>query len=364
MPRVIRFVLAAIALPLAALAGFAADPPKPNTLTPKEIADGWLLLFDGETSYGWVVRGKAEVKDGALVLGAGEKTVAYPTTHFGAAFEMEMEVSGTGRVLTRESEGTFQGAAGRWGRLTANQYAKGAGMGIVGPLGKTTSGVTSDRKELAAAPLLIETDGTTTASIRSVKIRPIDTKSLFNGKDLTGWKVFADPKRSASKWSVTKDGEIHVANGPGDLQTDGKYGDFVLQFECKTNGTGLNSGIFFRCIADQYQNGYEAQINNAMIDGDRLKPKDAGTGAIYRRIPARRIVANDGEWFTMTLAAHGKHFATWVNGVQTVDWIDDRADDENPRKGARTAAGHLSIQGHDPTTDILFRNLRIRETGK
>ena len=22
---------------------------KPNTLTPKEIADGWLLLFDGET---------------------------------------------------------------------------------------------------------------------------------------------------------------------------------------------------------------------------------------------------------------------------------------------------------------------------
>jgi len=25
----------------------------PNTLTPEEIRDGWLLLFDGETLFGW-----------------------------------------------------------------------------------------------------------------------------------------------------------------------------------------------------------------------------------------------------------------------------------------------------------------------
>ena len=37
---------------LAAAAG-AADAPKPNTLTPKEIADGWILLWDGETTFGW-----------------------------------------------------------------------------------------------------------------------------------------------------------------------------------------------------------------------------------------------------------------------------------------------------------------------
>ena len=45
----------------------------------------------------------------------------------------------------------------------------------------------------------------------------------------------------------------------------------------------------------------------------------------------------------------------------SVDWTDDRKDDDNPRKGARTAAGHLSIQGHDPTTDLSFRNIRILE---
>jgi hypothetical protein len=47
------------------------DKPKPNTLTPKEIADGWVLLFDGETTFGWKIDGAAEVKDGVLILGQG-----------------------------------------------------------------------------------------------------------------------------------------------------------------------------------------------------------------------------------------------------------------------------------------------------
>ena len=90
-----------------------------------------------------------------------------------------------------------------------------------------------------------------------------------------------------------------------------------------------------------------------------LKPSDFGTGAIYRRVPSRKVVSDDNEWFTMTVLAVGPRLRTWVNGYPTVDWSDDRAKDDNPRKGLRTAAGHLSIQGHDPTTDILFRNLRI-----
>jgi hypothetical protein len=31
------------------------DKAKPNTLAPKEIADGWILVFDGETMLGWAV---------------------------------------------------------------------------------------------------------------------------------------------------------------------------------------------------------------------------------------------------------------------------------------------------------------------
>jgi len=134
----------------------------------------------------------------------------------------------------------------------------------------------------------------------------------------------------------------------------------VLQLECKTLGKGLDSGVFFRCIPDQYQNGYEAQIQNSYTVA-RTRPLDFGTGAIHGRFPARKVVSDDNQWFTMTLVAHGNHFATWVNGYQTVDWTDDRKANEDPRQGLRTAKGHLSIQGNDPTTDLLFRNIRITE---
>src|SRR5262249_60457657 len=53
-PCAMRQFLCTLALLAIALPTWAADAePKPNTLTPKEIADGWLLLFDGETMFGW-----------------------------------------------------------------------------------------------------------------------------------------------------------------------------------------------------------------------------------------------------------------------------------------------------------------------
>jgi len=43
------------------------------------------------------------------------------------------------------------------------------------------------------------------------------------------------------------------------------------------------------------------------------------------------------------------------------DWTDTRAANDNPRAGLRLKAGTLAIQGHDPTTDLSFRKLRIVE---
>jgi hypothetical protein len=63
----------------------------------------------------------------------------------------------------------------------------------------------------------------------------------------------------------------------------------------------------------------------------------------------------------MTVVAHGNHFATWVNGIQVTDWTDNRPPSDNARTGYRAAAGHISLQGHDPTTDLSFRNFRIAE---
>ena len=53
--------------------------------------------------------------------------------------------------------------------------------------------------------------------------------------------------------------------------------------------------------------------------------------------------------------------AVWVNGYQVSDWTDERSPHENAREGFRAGPGVIAIQGHDPTTNLLFRNLRIVE---
>jgi hypothetical protein len=348
MPKVIRFAGLLIAIGMAC-GPASGDEKKPNTLTPKEVADGWLMLFDGETTFGWkVIEGEAKVEGGKLIVGGEKATKLESTSRFASrAYRCELETpdgrkAKGGKVIfapplgTESLEGVSQGT---YEATIINEF---------NPMGLA-------RIELPAGQRI---------AIRKFHLLPRNLSPLLNGKDLSGWKVFQDPKRSKSKFDVTSAGEIRVTNGPGDLQTVSKYVDFILRLECKTNGKNLNSGIFFRCVPDQYQNGYEAQIHNGFKDNDRTKPTDFGTGAIYRRVPARKVVANDNEWFTMTVVADGPHIATWVNGYQTVDWTDDRKPADNPRQGLRTAAGHLSIQGHDPTTDILFRNIHITELKK
>jgi hypothetical protein len=338
-----RYGCAALVVLIAGLAR-AADAPKPNTLTPEEIADGWISLFDGETTFGWLTGGPVAVKDGVLTLGGTTTATAQTSTAFG--------------LCDLTVDAAFDGKAGE-------QFAlQDFGTGQTRMSGKAPWPIVEKfhgtAPAMAPKPLTFVAPPGSRLEIRSVKVKPQGLAPIFNGKDLTGWKVFPGA-RYKSVYTVTPEGWINVKNGPGDLQTEREWADFVLQLECISNGKALNSGVFFRCLPNQYQQGYEMQIQNGYKDDDRTKPADFGTGAIYRRIPARKVVSNDHEWFTMTLVAHGNHIATWVNGYQTVDWTDTRPPHENPRNGSKTGPGHISLQGHDPTTDLSFRNLRIAE---
>src|SRR5207244_10731422 len=80
--------------------------------------------------------------------------------------------------------------------------------------------------------------------------------SLFNGKDLTGWKTHPDDK---AKWEV-KDGNI-VGSGPvGHLYSEkDDYTDFYYRVEAMINDKG-NSGQMFRTnYVKGFPKGYEAQ---------------------------------------------------------------------------------------------------------
>ncbi len=337
----IRFLAVCVALAVVENA-CADDKKKPDKLNDQEIASGELMLFDQETTYGWTIEGESGVKDGWMVLGGEKATTAKCTTAFPTSFvkcelvyDDNLPKTRLPRIsMTKENKGLIPPSDGVTGYATGGQLCR----------------------------MIIEVPAGASIRLGRVSAKPAAEIPLFNGKNLGGWSINkADPKRMASKWQVTKEGELSLKNGPGDLVSEKEFDNFVLQLECKTLGEALNSGVFFRNIPGQYQNGYEAQIQNSYKEGDRTKPIDFGTGAIYRRTPARKVVSNDNEWFTMTVVAEGKHIATWVNGYQTVDWTDDRPADDNPRKGYRAAKGPISLQGHDKTTDLLFRNIRIAE---
>ena len=195
--------------------------------------------------------------------------------------------------------------------------------------------------------------------VRDVRFRP-DADPL----PLTAFTPVPD---NAAK--VTRENDVlRLTGGPGFLRSEKQYADFVLQCEVKLHGSDSNSGLFFRTVEPTEaapSNGYEVQLQNTLGPGGRTDPDDYGdgfgTGAIFRRQPARYVNADDGEWFHLTLVCVGNRMATWVNGLQVTDFTDDREPDPNPRKGRRDEPGYLVLQAHDPGTDVSFRNVRVQE---
>lgn len=368
-------------------ASAAAPGEQLNTLTDQEVADGWILLFDGETLFGWEPNSDANwaVKDGTITVSSGEKGLLCTTNRF-ADYEFSVEfqaASGTNSgVFLRTPQnpadptkdcyelniapsdnpfptGSLVGRA----KFAGADHSEGWHRFDVKCLGPQVT-VSLDGKKILEytdpEPLKIGHIGlqlnSGAVSFRNVKLKPLSLESIFNGRDLTGWKA-----TGASRWTVTDKGELNVKDGRGSLESEGSWGDFILQCEVYSNGKGLNSGIFFRNIPGSDTQGYESQIHNGYKEDDRTQPVDFGTGGIYRRVPARKVVADDFTWFTKTLLVDGPHVAVWVNGIQVTDWTDTREPNENPRRGLRTEAGTLVLQGHDPTTDLNFRNFRITE---
>ncbi|MEX2141504.1 MAG: DUF1080 domain-containing protein [Pirellulales bacterium] len=372
---------------------FAAQEAKPNTLNENELADGWISLFDGETLYGWEPSSKADwkVTNGVISVGAGEKGLLCTTSEFADyvfkvdfrapaatnsgvflrtptvpknpaedCYELNIATPAvspfpTGSFVQRE-KATTKSFDEDWHTFEVTAYGA---RWIVQLDGQPVLEYT-DQKPLGRGRIGLQfNEGK--VEFKNVKLKPLNLKTIFNGRDLAGWQA-VEPNKS--QFTVTDKGELNVKNGRGALESQQSYGDFVLQLECFSNGKHLNSGIFFRSIPGEFNNGYECQIRNEYKDGDRNQPVDFGTGGIYRRQPARRVTADDFKWFPMTLVVSGSHMAAWVNGIQVSDWTDTRKPHENPRNGLRTEAGTLQIQGHDPTTDLSFRKLRIVEMPK
>ncbi|MHB8901932.1 MAG: 3-keto-disaccharide hydrolase, partial [Thermoguttaceae bacterium] len=217
--RVVSF----LALAAASAAG-SLEAAEPNTLTPEELADGWILLFDGQTTYGWrpAVKGNWKVVDGALVATEGEDGLLCTTSQFGnyqlkvdfrsakgansgvflrtppvptdvakRCYELNIADAGTNPFPTgsfvqrKKAEGESQNDSDDWQSF---DVTADGGHFTVKLDGRTVLDYT-DPAPVGRGFIGLQFK-VGQIEFRNVKLKPLGTKSLFNGKDLTGWKTF------------------------------------------------------------------------------------------------------------------------------------------------------------------------------
>ena len=375
----------------------AAAAAEHNTLTPEEAGQGWILLFDGRSEYGWEWHGDArwKVDKGVLRSDGGGAGWLGTTSMFGD-FELQVDfrtaADGNSGIFLRSArsgqparsgyelqifdnqpQGYNTGSLVFYSKVERSPYIGGqwnhyevraVGSRFVVRLnGKEILDANDSSHAVGAIGLQYNTGKP--IEFRNIKLKPIGLVPLFNGENLDGWKKVDRPNRDAThEWSA-RDGVLHVEKGPGQLETEKEFKNFVLQLGIRTIPPGPdhhpNSGVFFRAEKGVFWSGYEAQIRNEFKNGDRKQPHDFGTGGLYFYVPAREVIPNDGEFFYKTIVVHGRHMAIWINGIQTSDWEDPRPAGNNARRQARLVAGVFSLQAHDPTTNLDFKNIRAVE---
>ncbi len=183
--------------------------------------------------------------------------------------------------------------------------------------------------------------------------------SLFNGKNLDNWQVL----NGSAEYKI--DGEeivgISKMNTPNTfLATKETYSDFILEYEAKIDD-GLNSGVQIRSLSKtDYQEG---RVHGYQIELD--PSKRAWSGGIYDEArrgwlynleynPQAKTAYKNNQWNQFRVEAIGNRIRVWMNGIQTVDLIDDL-----------TPEGFIALQVHSINDENLvgkmvrFRNIRI-----
>ena len=175
---------------------------------------------------------------------------------------------------------------------------------------------------------------------------------LFNGKDLSGWRVAENPD------SIKVEDGMIVVHGPRAhafyVGEDGNasFRNFHLQAQVLTYPKA-NSGIYFhtRYQEEGWPNrGYECQVNNTHSD-----PKK--TGGLYNVQDNFKPVAKDNEWFQYEIIVQGKRIIIKIDGKTISDYTEP--DDLN-RPDRQLSAGTFALQAHDPESKVCFRDLKVK----
>lgn len=175
-------------------------------------------------------------------------------------------------------------------------------------------------------------------------------KKLFNGKDLSGWKI-----HGTEKWYVDN-GYLVCESGPdkeyGYLSTEKSYKNFELDYEFKLEANG-NSGVFIR-----------SSIEGTKITGWQVEvaPPGNSTGGIYesygrgwliKPTPEDEKVLSPDGWNKAKIRVVNDEVTTWLNGKQMVTLTDAKI-------GA--GQGSIALQIHSGGgIKVRWKNIVINE---
>lgn len=178
---------------------------------------------------------------------------------------------------------------------------------------------------------------------------------LYDGKTFNGWHGNEEIFR-------IEDGEI-VAGSLTEkvkqnefLRSDKEYEDFELILEFKLLGEKTNAGVQIRTaeIPDDHEvSGFQADLGTGywgcLYDESRRRKILAGPPKEIRDLPVRM-----NDWNTYRIRCQGPRIQLWINGVQTVDYVE--ADPQIPLKGI------IALQIHgNLVNQVHYRNVRLRE---
>ncbi|HPC94659.1 MAG TPA: DUF1080 domain-containing protein [Sedimentisphaerales bacterium] len=161
--------------------------------------------------------------------------------------------------------------------------------------------------------------------------------ALFDGKTLNGWKVLTCE-------ATVDDGDILLVAGNGLVQTEERYGDFILEFEWKAlRQDRWDSGVYFR-----YDSVPEGQPWPERHQVNLLQGQEGNVASLEGARSEGLVKA--GQWNAFQLTVQGTKASLVINGVPA--WQADGL--------TGPATGYIALQAEVPGGgQYRFRNIYL-----
>ena len=180
--------------------------------------------------------------------------------------------------------------------------------------------------------------------------------AIFDGESFEGWE--GDPD-----WFRVENGAVVAGSLQREvpqnmfLSTKREYGDFELRLRVRLLGEAehANAGIQFRSrrIPNHHEMiGYQADMGQVywgcLYDESRRKKVLAGPDQ-----NELSKVLRLGDWNDYVIRCHGNHIQLWINGFQTVDYLEPDDDIEQ--------LGLIGLQVHaGRPAEVWYKDIRIK----